>query len=151
MSSTPINADPEKGAGLSFSPINIQRDPVNNHDGHHQHPHVDRARERLRHFLHPSGKKIHVANSPSEAESLKRQLGEIHHEDDFDVFITGSPEHLDALRVAQDHHENRRDSLRVQHPELFEKFDEIHSQLDALSGELDRVTTHGVWNSIHPV
>lgn len=137
MSSTPINADPEKGsAGLSVSPVP-------------HHPHLARARERLRHFVHPSGKKIHVANSPSEAEQLRNQLSELHSQDEFDVYISGTPEHLDALRLAQDHHESRRDDLRMQHPELFERFDEVHAQLDALSAELDRVTTHGVSLEAH--
>lgn len=146
MANTPINSgDLEKGPGLSFSPVPGQDSSTQ----HSHHPHAARARERLRHFLHPSGKKIHVANSPSEADQLRLQLCEIHAEDDFDVFISGSPEHLDALRVAQDHHEVKRDELRVLHPELFERFDEVHQQLDALSHELDRVTTHGVSLEAH--
>ncbi|KAK5163100.1 uncharacterized protein LTR77_010884 [Saxophila tyrrhenica] len=145
MASTPINADPEKGGvGLSFSPI-----PEPTPSPSHHHRHLHRARDRLRHFVHPSGKKIHVANSPTEAEQLRRQLEEIHHQDDFDVCISGSPEHLDALRVAQDHHETKRDEFRTEHPELFARFDEVHAQLDALSTELDRVTTHGVSLEAH--
>src|ERR1700760_1406182 len=141
MTSTPANAhgDAEKGVGLSFA------DQVD----YQIHHNVARAKERLRHFLHPNGKKVHVASSPAEAEQLRRQLAEIHDDEEFDVCISGSPEHLDALRIAQDHHENRRDELRMLHPEIFHRFEEVHHQLDALSGELDRVTTHGVALEAH--
>jgi hypothetical protein len=65
------------------------------------------------------------------------------------VYISGSPEHLEALREAQDHHENRRDELRMEHPDLFERFDHVHAELSALSAELDRVTTHGISLEAH--
>jgi hypothetical protein len=55
MSSTPIN-DPEKGAAA----INTGSASPSQSDQHHHH--LKHARERLRHFLHPSGKKIRKQN-----------------------------------------------------------------------------------------
>ena len=49
---------------------------------------------RLRQFLHPDGRTIHVATSPEEAETLKRQLSQQQKEDGFDLIIHGSPEHV---------------------------------------------------------
>jgi low temperature requirement protein LtrA len=138
MTSTPVNGDPEKGVGLVFEP------------GHHQHhPHVAKARERLRHFLHPNGMKIHIANDPEEAAHLRRQLQLIHEDHEFDIYISGTPEHLDALREAQSHHEDRAEELRTQHGEIYDRFAEVHEELDALAHELDRVTAHGVQLDAH--
>ena len=138
MTSTPVNGDPEKDIGLSFHPAH-----------HHGHDHVAKARERLRHFLHPNGMKIHVASDPEEAAHLRRQLQQIHEEHEFDIYISGTPEHLDALRQAQAHHEDRREELRTTHGELFDRFAEVHEELDALAHELDRVTAHGVALDAH--
>ena len=141
MSNTPTHEDPEKTAGLSFTNTSLHP------SGHHSH--LKAARERLRHFLHPSGKRIHVADSPQEAINLRRQLEQLHRGDEFDIYISGSPEHLEALRAAQNHHEDRRESLRVEHQEVYERFADVHAELDALSYELDRVTTHGVSLEAH--
>lgn len=115
----------------------------------HHHHYGARVRERLRHFLHPNGKRIHIAISPEEAASLRRRLEQIHDHDEFDVYISGTPEHLEALRTAQSHHEDRRDQLRQQHQEVYERFADVHQNLDALANELDRVTTHGVSLEAH--
>ena len=141
MTSTPVNTDPEKGNGLSFDP--------SNHTPAGRHPHVAKARERLRHFLHPDGKRIHIAVSPEEALRLRHQLQQVHKEEEFDVYLSGSPEHLDALRKAQEHHEDRRERLKTEHPELFNRFADVETELNALSNELDRVTTHGVSLEAH--
>lgn len=144
MSSTPIHGeDPEKGgSGITW-------DPIGHHPSLHQHPHFDQAKERLRHFLHPSGKRIHVAESPQAADKLRRQLETLHNEDEFDIFISGTPEHLEALRKAREHHEERRETLKTQHADLFEKFAEVHAELDVLSHELERVTSHGISLEAH--
>ncbi|KAK4507404.1 hypothetical protein PRZ48_001139 [Zasmidium cellare] len=138
MTSSPATGDIEKQQiGLSSSTP----------ESHHHHG--AHLRERLRHFLHPNGKKIHVAASPEEAISLRQRLEQIHSNEDFDVYISGTPEHLEALRSAQTHHEDRRDELRSEHPEMFERFAKVHNELDALATELDRVTTHGVSLDAH--
>lgn len=136
----PANADPEKTAGLTFD--------NNTHPGGH-HPHLNHARERLQHFLHPSGKKIHVVDSPQDEINLRRKLERAHRQDDFDIFISGSAEHLEALRDAHAHHEGRRDSLRNEHGEMYDRFADVHYELDALSHELDRVTNQGVSLEAH--
>lgn len=135
MTSSPATGDIEKQQiGLSTGAQEV-------HSTHHTHHHGAHLRERLRHFLHPNGKKIHVAASPEEAVSLKARLEQIHSNEDFEIYISGTPEHLDALRSAQNHHEDRRDQLRQEHPEMFERFSKVHDELDALAMELDRVTT----------
>ena len=140
MTSTPVNgADAEKNVGLSFEPA---------HHGHN-HTHMHKARERLRHFLHPNGVKIHIANDPEEAAHLRRQLQQVHEDHEFDIYISGTPEHLDALRQAQAHHEDRREELRETHGEVYHRFAEVHDELDALAHELDRVTAHGVQLDAH--
>lgn len=116
---------------------------------HHDHHNARRIRERLRHFLHPNGKRIHVAASPEEADSLRKRLNQIHPSDEFDVYISGTSEHLDALRAAQTHHEYRREQLRTEHQEVYDRFADVHAELDALANELERVTTHGVALEAH--
>lgn len=140
MTTSPAAGDVEKQqAGLSSTPDEHQ----------HHHHHGAHLRERLRNFLHPNGKRIHVAGSPEEARSLRTRLEQIHSDDEFDIYISGTPEHLAALRSAQDHHEDRRDKLRQEHPEMFERFSNVHNELDSLAMELDRVTTHGVSLDAH--
>ncbi|EMC94464.1 hypothetical protein BAUCODRAFT_124086 [Baudoinia panamericana UAMH 10762] len=109
----------------------------------------ERAREKLRHFLHPTGKRIHVATDPEEAQRLRLNLSRLHHEDEFDVYISGTPEHLEAVRQAREHHEGRRAELMQQHAEVYERFRDVHNELDLLSNELERVTTHGVSLEAH--
>lgn len=140
MTTTPVNADPEKMAGLSFD--------NNNHGGAH-HPHLNHARERLQHFLHPSGTRIHVVESPQDEVNLRRKLEHAKNDEGFDIYISGSAEHLQALRDAHEHHEDRRNSLRDQHQEMYDRFADVHYELDALSHELDRVTAHGVSLDAH--
>ena len=107
------------------------------------------AQKRIRHFLHPDGKRIHVAHSPEEALHLRSKLARLHQDDEFDVYISGTPEHLDAIRKAQQHHEARRAELHAEHKDIYERFADVHAELDNLSNELDRVTTHGVSLEAH--
>lgn len=136
--------DPEKTAGLSFA-SSTSSAPHGHHTGAH-------ARERIRHFLHPNGKRIHVASDPVEAEHLRRRLNSVANgttREDFDIYISGTPEHLEAVQRAQTHHEARRDALRAQHQEAWEQFADVQGELDVLSGELNRVTDHGVELDAH--
>ncbi|KAI5370915.1 putative Low temperature requirement A [Septoria linicola] len=142
MTSTPMNSDLEKHTvGIDTKSTEVS--------SHHHHHNGSRIRERLRHFLHPNDKRIHVAASPEEADALKKRLAQVHEDSTFDVYISGTAEHLNALREAQMHHEDRREELRFQHREVFEKFADVHAELDALASELDRVTTHGVALEAH--
>ncbi|KAK5126641.1 hypothetical protein LTR85_009575 [Meristemomyces frigidus] len=146
MTPTPSKKlDAEKTGGLSFA-------ATHGHGGHAAHqpnPHVAKAKEKIRHFLHPDGKRIHVASSPEEAIHLRHKLSQLHKEEEFDVYVSGTPEHLDAVRQAREHHEGRRDELRLQHQDVYERFANVHAELEMLSNELERVTTHGVSLEAH--
>lgn len=140
MASSPAKSDIEKQA----------QDVTNKSDGQQHHIHNGhRIRERLRHFVHPNGKRIHVAASPEEADQLKKRLSQIHSNDEFDVYISGTSDHLNALRDAQSHHEDRRENLRREHQEVYDRFSDVHNELASLAGELDRVTEHGVALDAH--
>ncbi|KAK4547050.1 hypothetical protein LTR36_001271 [Oleoguttula mirabilis] len=145
MTSTPNKTlDAEKtAAGLTFAV------PHPRGGGHASHQHVAKAKEKIRHFLHPDGKRIHVASSPEEAIHLRHKLAQLHKDEDFDVCVSGTPEHLDAVRQAREHHEGRRDELRSQHKDVYERFADVTAELDMLSNELERVTTHGVSLEAH--
>ena len=117
--------DTEKAGGLSTSlPIND-----NTNTTRHHHHHLN-ARARLRHFLHPSGTRVHIADSPIEADRLQRQLSNNNNNNNnnnnsqypaapepFSVYISGSPEHLSAVQETQSHHRDRRAKLRKTHGE----------------------------------
>lgn len=124
MSSTPTTT-----SGLTLS--------SSTHNSHH------RAR-RLRHFILPNGRKVHIALSPEEAENLRQRLNAIEKDESFDLVINGSPEHLDALRQAHAHHESRRESLREKHGEAFNDFENVTAELEALGNELHHLTDHAV-------
>jgi hypothetical protein len=145
--------DPEKAGGLSTS-LPLDDKPTNT--THHHHHHHLNARARLRHFLHPSGTRVHIADSPVEADQLHRQLSnQLSNKNNntnnqspapepFSVYISGSPEHLSAVRESQSHHQARQTQLRESHGEIWEQFAGIQSELDQLGGELGRVTEKGV-------
>jgi hypothetical protein len=149
-----MSTDPEKSGGFSTSlPLDDSTNTT-----HHHHHHLN-ARARLRHFLHPSGTRVHIADSPIEADQLHRQLSnQLSDENNnntntnsqspppepFSVCISGSPEHLSAVRESQSHHQAREAQLRETHGEIWDQFAEVQTELDQLSRELGRVTEKGV-------
>lgn len=139
MTTTPKSDLEKAAAGLTFAEPTLRQ----------QHPHTFRTRERIRAFLHPDGKRIHIVSTQEEEALLRQKLEQLHKQDDFDIYISGTPEHLDALRKAQTHHEERQEVLRTQHGNVYEQFENVRAELDALSSELDRVTTHGVSLEAH--
>ncbi|TVY12845.1 hypothetical protein LARI1_G008847, partial [Lachnellula arida] len=84
------------------------------------------------------------ALSPEEAESLKQRLSAIRKDEPFDLVLSGSPEHLEALRQAHTHHESRREALRERHGSAYDEFESVRSELDALGSELHMLTDHSV-------
>ena len=64
------------------------------HHGHHPHLHLHQAGKRIRHFFHPDGRKIHIANSPEEIDHLRKTVSATEKDGEFDVVIHGSPEHV---------------------------------------------------------
>ncbi|KAH8820490.1 bacterial low temperature requirement A protein-domain-containing protein [Xylogone sp. PMI_703] len=111
--------------------------------GHHL-PHLHHRGRRLRNFILPNGREVHIALSPEEAQSLRQRLSAVRPDQDFDLVISGSPEHLEALRKAHSHHEERREELRQQHGPTFDEFEQVRSQLDMLGSELHMLTDHAV-------
>ncbi|KAI9803543.1 MAG: hypothetical protein M1825_001886 [Sarcosagium campestre] len=105
---------------------------------HHHHG------RRLKQLLHPDGRKIHIAQSPDEAESLKRKLSTGEPAEPFDLYIHGSPEHLNTLREIHAHNEKKREELRAKNTEIYDEFEYVRLELDALSSELHMLTDHGV-------
>lgn len=49
---------------------------------------------RLRKLLRPNGRRVHIAASPEEHERLRRDLAKVEPDEDFDVYIHGSDEHV---------------------------------------------------------
>ena len=99
---------------------------------------------RLRQFMHPSGRKVHIALSPEEADSLRQRLTVVSKDEPFDLVINGSPEHLTKLREAHEHHDRRRQSLKEKHGETYDEFEYVRGELDALGSELHMLTDHAV-------
>lgn len=51
---------------------------------------------------------------------------------------------LQAVREIHAHHEEKRSKLREQHGSIYDDFENVHTQLDNLSAELQLLTEHGV-------
>jgi hypothetical protein len=66
------------------------------HNDHHHHSsgYILHAGQKIRHFLHPSGRKIHIAQHPEQEQSLRRHLSVIHPESEYDIVIHGSDQHV---------------------------------------------------------
>ncbi|KAJ9610550.1 hypothetical protein H2200_005327 [Cladophialophora chaetospira] len=144
----PFHGDNEKLSALASptvvspgaqSPTGVQSPPL---EPHH-HPHLEHAKERLRHLIHPDGRKIHIAHTPEEHIKLQNQLRQQGAEQ-FDVVISGSPEHLAIVRELHAHHAARRNTLRELHGEVYNEFEKVRDDLDHLSQELNNLTHHGV-------
>ncbi|KAF8864446.1 hypothetical protein BDZ45DRAFT_669610 [Acephala macrosclerotiorum] len=139
---------PEKGSDSTSPPTTITTSSSTTHltPPVHQHQHNSHHRvRRLRNFLLPDGREVHIALSPEEAETLKQRLTAIRKDEPFDLVISGSPEHLEALRKAHSHHETRREALRKRHgEEVYDEFENVRAELDALGSELHMLTDHAV-------
>ena len=62
----------------------------------YRHVHLHHAGKRIRQFLSPEGKQVHIASSPDEATQLQKTLSASNEKNDFDLVIHGSPEHVSA-------------------------------------------------------
>lgn len=111
-----------------------------NPQGHHGH----RRGHRFREFFLPNGRKVRVASTPEEHDELKRQISDVEKSRDVDVLIHGSPEHLQAIQELHAHHQSRRDSLRSKHGNIYDEFEKVKEDLDALATELHIITDQGV-------
>ena len=100
--------------------------------------------KRLRKLLRPNGKRVHIAATPEEHLRLARTLPDIEPDDNFEIHIHGSAEHLDVVREIHAHHETRRTLLQTQHGNIYDEFEEVKMQLDSMADELHSLTEHGV-------
>lgn len=71
-------ADPEKGANHVDSSATLTSSQTQPHTGVLHH-----AGRKVRHFLLPSGRKVHVAHHPEEEQRLRRHLSVIQPQSDF--------------------------------------------------------------------
>ena len=113
-------------------------------DSHESKSHHGHSGQRLRKLLHPSGKRVHIAATPEEHVRLKKTLPQIEPDDNFDIHLHGSPEHLNAVQLIHKFHEQRRQTLRDEHTTIYEEFEHVKAELDTLSEELHMLTDHGV-------
>jgi hypothetical protein len=91
---------------------------TNNPQSEHYNSHLHHAGRRLRHFLRPNGRKVHIVHSPDEAEKLKKEItrrksdisgwnvakggdGEIRESGDleYDIVVHGSVDHVRLARL----------------------------------------------------
>ena len=135
----PLPGPQSRDDKMSTTPTTTSGIAVDSHSTHGHH-----RGKRLRHFLLPDGKKVHIALSPEEASSLRQRLAGIPSSEPFDLVISGSPEHIDALRRAHSHHEERRQHLRDRYGETYDEFEHVRNELDQLGSELHMLTDHSV-------
>lgn len=100
--------------------------------------------KRLRKLHRPDGKRIHIAASPEEHIRLTRTLPNIEPDDNFEIHIHGSEEHLEAVREIHAHHEQRRAHLRNKHGSVYEEFENVKNDLDNIADELHNLTDHSI-------
>lgn len=141
-----------------------------NHPKSENHSHLHHTGRRLRHFLRPDGRKVHIVHSPDEAEKLRKDISRRKSEVEgwngvgiaekgdgsgsgsgsgledleYDIVVHGSVDHIDALRETHSHHEKARDNLRIKHGKEFDEFERVVKELDRLSTELHMVSEHAV-------
>lgn len=66
------------------------------HHPHHHHFHG--TGKRVRHFLRPDGRQVHIAGSPDEARRMSETL-HMQEKSDFDLVIHGSAEHVSCFEL----------------------------------------------------
>ena len=103
---------------------------------------------RLKHFAHPNGRRTHIAATPEDQAHLIKQLTHEDPDGNFDVLIQGTPEAHSVIRELHAHSEARRESLRIEHGEVYDQFEKVKEDLDHLSSELNKISDHGVNNAL---
>ena len=109
------------------------------HGEHHLHlPHS------FHELVHPhSGKKLHVARSPTEAKALRKSLS-THPDNEIDVCLHGSDEHIEFLQQLADHQDTQRDAIRDKHGEVFNEVENVLLASTNLAKELERARNQGI-------
>lgn len=110
---------------------------------HHHQSHFHSGRH-LRKLLRPDGRRIHIAATPEEHLRLTRNLPKIEPDGNFECYVQGSNEHLEAVREIHAHHESRRAHLRDKHGDAYDEFENVRMELDTLAAESHHLTDRGV-------
>lgn len=103
--------------------------------GHKEH--------QLRSLLLPDSRRVYIALSQEEAESLRQRLRVVVDEP-FELVIYGSESHLCALRCAYNHYEERLEELKRTNREAYDGFESLQAELDVLGSELHTLTDHAI-------
>lgn len=151
------NSDESDPKGLATAPAVTEpqsQTPPNEKqpDSDHHHPlhlhHAHHHGSRLLKFIHPhTGRTTHVVHTPEELERRRSEITRQATDEsavEFDVILNGSPEHHDAIRDLHAHHKTEQEKLKEEHPHVYEKFELVRSELDALNAELHMLTDHSV-------
>jgi hypothetical protein len=86
-----MSETPQTLVGGSDTPASATTTSHFGHGHHHLHGH---SGKRLRNFVRPDGRKVHIAHSPEEASKLRSTLSATNEKEDIDLVIHGSPEHV---------------------------------------------------------
>ncbi|KPI36647.1 uncharacterized protein AB675_9994 [Cyphellophora attinorum] len=129
------------------SPADSDIEGGKHHAHHHHHPHLPhhlRSRH-LNSFIHPHhGRHCHVVKTPDELERKRLELSATFSQEQFDVVLHGSPDHIDAIRGLHAQSEAERDALHRDHAEVAKQFENVRDQLELLDNELHMLTDHSV-------
>lgn len=123
---------------LASAPTQGVESPIEHSKGHYHTAH------RLRKLLRPNGRRVHIAATPEEHVRLTHTLPNIEPDDNYDCYIQGSSEHLDAVREIHAHHEERRLHLRTTHGNVYDEIEHVKLELDTLADELHHLTDLGI-------
>ena len=134
MEKTPIQ-------GMDSTSTHGLASPLQHAPGHSGHFHTP---GRLKKLLKPDGRRVHIAASPEEHIRLTRTLPKIEPDENFDCYIHGSEEHLEAIRELHAHSEQRRSRLRDTHGDICDEIENVKLELDTLADELHHLNEHGV-------
>ncbi len=124
--------------GLANASVHGVESSAEHSKGHYHTGH------RLRKLLRPNGRRVHIAADPEEHVYLTRTLPKTEPDDNFDLYIHGTDEHLAAVQEIHAHHEQQQFHLRHAHGKVYDEIEQVKMQLDTLSDELHHLTDHGV-------
>lgn len=110
---------------------------------HPHHYHLRRTTQRLKHLIHPNGRRVHVVQTPAEAEELKRSISH-GRADEVEICLSGTEEHLEVLRSIHAHHDEMRNELRERYGEAFDQAEMVILEMEALSDELKHLNDRAV-------
>ncbi|KAL9056213.1 MAG: hypothetical protein Q9162_003093 [Coniocarpon cinnabarinum] len=117
--------------------------PKHHHHYHLPHYHLRKTGKRLGQLIHPAnGRRIHIAQTPAEADVLRKTASDS--DEDVEICIHGSDEHVEALNSIRAHHDEQRSELREKYGHIFEQVEAVSLELEALSEELKMVTDRSV-------